>query len=413
MTHPIFRIASLAALGLLAACNPGGQGGASKGAPGGPGAMGAMPPPEVEVVVASRGNASITQELPGRLAAFRTAQVRARVEGVVEKRLFTEGSDVREGMALFRIDPRSYQSAFDAAKADHAMAQLTVDRYKPLLAMNAISKQEFDLAEAKLKTADAALTRAKIDLENTTVPAPISGRIGRELVTEGALVGRNEATPLTTIEQIDPIYANFTQSGADVLRLRKAIGAGKLKAAQEPRIELVLEDGSVYPQPGKLLFTDLAVEPATGSVSLRAVFPNPKRELLPGAFVRVRFPEAVAQDVILIPQRAVQVGPMGQFVTVVNNEGKAAIAPVRTGGMSGTSFVIAEGLKGGEQVILNGLQKARPGTPVKPVVLGPDGKPLPAPAAETKQEAAAAAGKNEAPSAPQKSAAPAVAPAKQ
>lgn len=375
--------------------------------------MGAMPPPEVEVILASRGSASITQELPGRLAAFRTAQVRARVEGVVEKRLFAEGSDVREGTALFRIDPRSYQSAFDAAKADQALAQLTVDRYKPLLEINAISKQEFDLAQAKLKAADAALTRAKIDLENTTVPAPIAGRIGRELVTEGALVGRNEATPLATIEQIDPIYANFTQSGADVLRLRKAIGDGKLKAAAEPKIELVLEDGSVYSPPGKLMFTDLAVEPTTGSVSLRAVFPNPKRELLPGTFVRVRFPEAVAQDVILIPQRAVQVGPMGQFVTVVNSEGKAAVAPVRTGGMSSTNFVIAEGLKGGEQVIVNGLQKARPGTPVKPVVLGPDGKPLLTPAAEAKQEAAVQPGKDGTQSAPAKATGAPSAPAKQ
>lgn len=329
--------------------------------------MGAMPPPEVEVIVAARGSATITQELPGRLAAFRTAQVRARVEGVVEKRLFTEGSDVREGSALFRIDARSYQAAFDAAKADQALAQLTVDRYKPLLAINAVSKQEFDLAEAKLKQADAALTRAKIDLENTTVPAPISGRIGRELVTEGALVGRNEATPLATIEQIDPIYANFTQSGADVLRLRNAMASGKLKPAQQPKIELMLEDGSIYPQPGRLLFTDLAVDPNTGSVSLRAIFPNPKRELLPGAFVRVRFPEAAVDDVILIPQRAVQVGPMGQFVVTVDADGKAAVSPVKTGGMSGGHFVIADGLQGGEKVIINGLQKARPGTPVKPI----------------------------------------------
>jgi membrane fusion protein (multidrug efflux system) len=405
MIRIALKLSSIAALGVLAACNPGGQGGAAKG---GPGAMGAMPPAEVEVMVAARGSAAITQELPGRLAAFRTSQVRARVEGVVEKRLFSEGSDVREGTALFRIDPRSYQAAFDAAQADRSLAQLTVDRYKPLIEINAISKQEMDLAQAKLKQADAAFTRAKIDLENTTVPAPISGRIGRELVTEGALVGRNEATPLATIEQIDPIYANFTQSGADALRLRKAIGSGKLKAAQEPKIELVLEDGSIYPQPGKLLFTDLAVEPATGSVSLRAVFPNPRRELLPGTFVRVRFPEAIADDVILVPQRAVQVGPMGQFVTVVNGEGKAAVMPVKTGGMSGKDFVIAEGLQGGEQIIVNGLQKARPGSPVKPMVLGADGKPLPPPAAEPKQ--GAPAGPSSDASAPKTPAAPSTAP---
>lgn len=371
----LLRFAPVALAALLAACGPSGQSGAPPKGPGGPGA--GMPPPEVEVMVASAGSAAITQELPGRLAAFRTAQVRARVDGIVEQRLFTEGSDVAEGTPLFRIDPRTYRAAHEAAKADQAMARLTVERYKPLLDIKAISKQEFDLAEAKLKQADAALTRARIDLENTTVPAPISGRVGRELVTEGALVGRGEATPLTTIEQIDPIYANFTQSGADVLRLQKAIKAGRLKSAQRTRIELILEDNSVYPLPGVLMFKDLAVDPATGSVSLRAEFPNPRRELLPGTFVRVRFPEAIADDVILIPQRAVQAGPMGQFVTMVGEDGKATVRPIKTGGMSGTNFVVTDGLKGGEKVIVNGLQRARPGTPVRPVVLGPDGKPLP------------------------------------
>lgn len=360
----------------LTACGPGGQGGAPGKGAGGPG--GAMPPPEVEVIVAAPGSATITQELPGRLQAYRTAQVRARVEGIVEKRLFTEGSDVKEGAPLFRIDPRNYQAAYDAAKTDQAIARVTVERYKPLLEVKAISQQEFDLAEAKLKQADAALTRARIDLENTTVPAPISGRVGRELVTEGALVGRGEATPLTTIEQTDPIYVNFTQSGADVLRLQKAMKAGRLKSTTRARIELILDDNSVYPKTGKLLFTDLAVDPTTGSVSLRAEFPNPTRELLPGTFVRVRFPEAVADDVILIPQRAVQAGPVGQFVTVVADDGKATIVLVKTGGMSGQQFVITDGLKGGEKVIVNGLQKARPGTPVRAVVLGPDGKPMPA-----------------------------------
>jgi membrane fusion protein (multidrug efflux system) len=356
----------------------------NKQAAGGPGA--AMPPPEVDVVAVAPGAATITQELPGRLQAFRTAQVRARVEGIVEKRLFTEGTDVKEGATLFRIDPRSYQASFDAAKADLAVARVTLDRYKPLLEIKAVSRQEFDLADAKVKQAEAALTRARIDLENTAVPAPISGRIGRALVTEGALVGNGEATPLALIEQVDPIYVNFTQPGADLLRLRQAVKAGSLKEADRAKVELILEDGSVYPQPGKLLFSDLAVDPLTGSVSLRALFPNPKHELLPGSFVRIRFPEAVADAAIRVPQRAVQAGPQGQFVMVVDASGKAAPQPVKTGGMSGADFIIAEGLKGGEKVIVNGLQKAKPGAPVKAVPWNPDAAPAvpQAPAASKK-----------------------------
>jgi membrane fusion protein (multidrug efflux system) len=365
---------------LLAAALAGcGQG--EKKSPGGPG--GAMPPPEVDVVTVAPSSATITQDLPGRLQAYRTAQVRARVEGIVEKRLFQEGSDVKEGDTLFRIDPRNYQAAFDAAKADLAVARVTLDRYKPLLDIKAVSQQEVDLAEARVKQAEAAVTRARIDLENTAVPAPISGRIGRALVTEGALVGKGEATPLAVIEQIDPIYANFTQPGADVLRLRQAVKAGRLKEADKARVELILEDGSAYPLPGKLLFSDLAVDPATGSVSLRALFPNPKRELLPGSFVRIRFPEAVADGAIRVPQRAVQAGPQGQFVMAVGLDGKVAPLPVKTGGMSGGDFIIAEGLKGGEQVIVNGLQKAKPGMAVKAVPWNPNAA-APAPAGEKK-----------------------------
>jgi membrane fusion protein, multidrug efflux system len=354
---------------LVTAC---GQGGEQKSAPaknaGGP--PSGMPPPEVDVMVVQPGQAAITRELPGRLAATRTAQVRARIEGIVEKRLFTEGSDVKEGQTLYQIDARSYQAAFDAARADREAAHLLVSRYKPLLEISAISQQEFDLANAKLKQADAALTRATIDLENTKVPAPIAGRIGRSFISEGALIGRGEATPLAVIEQIDPIYVNFTQSSADVLRIQQQLKAGKLKPVQAAKIELLLEDGSVYPGKGDLVFSDLAVDPATGSVSLRALFPNAQRELLPGSFVRVRFPEAVADNVILVPQRAVQTGPMGQFVSVVNEEGKVIATPIVTRGTSGQNFIVVQGLKGGEQVIVNGLQKARPGSVARPVVLG-------------------------------------------
>jgi len=350
---------------LLAACggdNPQGKPGAGVGAP---------PPPEVEVVTVASGSVTLTQDLPGRLQAVRTAQVRARVEGIVEKRLFVEGTDVKEGDALFRIDPRNYQAAADSAKADLTVARLTLERYRPLLEIKAVSQQEVDLADAKVKQAEVAVTRASIDLENTTVPAPISGRIGRALVTEGALAGRGEATHLATIEQLNPIYVNFTQPGTDLLKLNQALKSGKLKQAAQAKVELLLEDGSVYPLPGKLLFSDLAVDPATGSVSLRAEFSNPKRELLPGTFARIRFPQGIADRIISVPQRAVQSSPQGQFVMLVDAEGKATPQPVKTGDMSGKDFIIAEGLKGGEHVIVNGLQKVRPGATVKPVPSNP------------------------------------------
>jgi membrane fusion protein, multidrug efflux system len=308
------------------------------------------------------------------LQAVRTAQVRARVEGIVEKRLFAEGSDLKSGTPLFRLDDRTYRTAAAAAEADLAVTKQTVERYKPLLEMKAVSRQEFDLAEAKQKQAEAALAKAKLDLENANVLAPISGRIGRALVTEGALVGKGEATHLATIEQLDPIYANFTQSNADLLRLQQAIKAGHVKRPGGAKVELLLEDGSVYGQAGKLLFSDLAVDPNTGSVQLRAEFPNPKRELLPGTFVRIRFPEAVMDAALRVPQRAVQMSPQGQFVMIVDAEGKAAPLPVKVGGMAGMDWIISEGLKGGEQVIVNGLQKARPGAPVKAVAVGSAGK---------------------------------------
>ncbi|MCK9283218.1 MAG: efflux RND transporter periplasmic adaptor subunit [Rhodocyclaceae bacterium] len=344
---------------LLGACSPGEKA---------PGATGAgMPPPEVDVMTVDKGRATVTADLPGRLQAYRTAQIRARIEGVVEKRLFVEGSDIKAGTLLFRIDARTYKTAVDSARADVAVAKLTVDRYKPLLELKAVSQQEYDVALAKLKQAEALQSKAELDFENASVPAPISGRIGRALVTEGALVGKGEATPLATIEQIDPIYANFTQSTGELLRLRQALGAGSLKRSASARVELVLEDGSLYPLPGKLLFADLAVDPNTGAVSLRAEFPNPQRELLPGMFARIRFPQAEAGDVIRVPQRAVQANADGQYVLAVDAESKVAFLPVRTAGMSGSDWIVSGGLKGGERIVVNGLQKARPGAVVKPV----------------------------------------------
>lgn len=363
--NSITTIALLATMLALAACG-------SKEGGGQQAAAAAPPPAEVDVVKVAAGTVVLTQDLPGRLEAYRTSQVRARVEGIVEKRSFAEGSDVKAGETLYHIDARTYQAAYDSAKADAGVARLTIDRYKPLLEAKVISQQDYDLAAAKLKQTESALSKAQIDLENTRVPAPISGRIGHAQVTEGALVGRGDATLLATIEQIDPIYVNFTQTGDEWVRLQQAFKSGKLKQSSAP-VELVLDDGSIYPLSGKLLFSDLAVDPGTGSVSLRAEFSNPKHELLPGMFARVRFSEGAAENSIKVPQRAVQTTTQGQLVMVVDAESKVAPRPVKTGDMAEGDFVITDGLKPGDLVIVNGLQKVRPGSPVKPVEWNPAG----------------------------------------
>ena len=362
-------------LAFLAACGDGEKKGPP---PAGPGA--GMPPPEVDVIIVASASATVTQDLPGRLQAVRSAQVRARVEGVVEKRLFTEGTDVVAGTPLFRIDARTYQAQAASAAADLAAAQAVFARYRPLLDIKAVSQQEFDAAEARVKQAEAASAKARLDLENAVPPAPISGRIGRALVTEGALVGRGEATHLATIEQLDPIRVEFSQSYSDLLRLQQAVRSGKQKKADSAKVELVLEDGSLYPEKGRLQFTDLAVDPNSGAVLLRAEFPNARRDLLPGTFVRIRFPQAQLDAAIRVPQRAVQGGAQGQSVMTVDAEGKVVPRPIKTSTMSGGDFIVDDGLKGGEQVIVNGLQKARPGAVVKPVPWIP-GAPLIATAA--------------------------------
>lgn len=372
---------------MLSAC---GDDAGKKSAPPGAG----MPPPEVDVITVAAGSATVTQDLPGRLQAVRSAQVRARVEGVVEKRLFTEGTDVAAGTPLFRIDARTYQAQAASAAADLAAAKAVFNRYKPLLEIKAVSQQEFDAAEARVKQAEATSAKAQLDLENAIPPAPISGRIGRAMVTEGALVGKGEATHLATIEQLDPIRVEFSQSYSDLLRLQQAVRNGKQKKADAAKVELVLEDGSLYPEKGRLQFTDLAVDPNSGAVLLRAEFPNPRRELLPGTFVRIRFPQAQLDSAIRVPQRAVQGGAQGQFVMVVDAEGKVAPRPIKTSTMAGGDFIVDEGLKGGELVIVNGLQKARPGAVVKPLPWTPGvpvmaaGKPAaaPAPAAKPNEE---------------------------
>lgn len=366
-------------LALLAAC------GGDKQPPGGaPGGAPAMPPPEVDVITVTPGSATLTQDLPGRLQAVRSAEVRARVEGVVEQRLYREGSDLAAGTPLLRIEPRTYQAAAAAAEADLAAAKAQLDRVKPLLESQAVSQQEYDAAHARFKQAQAAYALARLDLENAVPRAPIAGRAGRMLVTEGALVGKSEATHLLTIEQLDPIRVEFTQSYSDLLRLQQAVKAGKLKRAEAEQVELLLEDGTLYGQTGRLQFTDLAVDPGSGTVVMRAEFPNKKRELLPGTFVRVRFPHAQLDHAIRVPQRAVLTTPQGQLVMTVDAEGKVAPRPVRTGAMAGPDFIISDGLQGGEQVIVNGLMKARPGSVVKPVPWDPQAPLLaspPAPAA--------------------------------
>ncbi|MGB4342757.1 MAG: efflux RND transporter periplasmic adaptor subunit [Moraxellaceae bacterium] len=356
---------------------------------------GDMPPAEVGVVTVTPGKLALTSELPGRLEALRTADVRARVSGIVLERVFREGSDVRAGDVLYRIDAAPYRATYDSARAALARAEasqmdarMREERAQSLIGKKMISQQDFDSAvanaratQADVMAAKSALESARLNLEYATVRAPISGRIGRALVTEGALVGQGEATPLAVIQQLNPLYVNFTQSSTEILNLRKALDAGEVKGVgRQAEVQVVMEDGSVYPHAGKLLFSDLAVDPATGTVALRAEVPNPDAFLLPGMFVRARVQQAVAEQGITVPQRGLQRGPQGAFVMVVK-DGKAEVQPVTTGAAQGDVWVIMSGLKGGEQVIVEGLQKVKPGAPAKAVPFGAVPPATPAPAA--------------------------------
>ena len=343
----------------------------------------APPPPEVSVVTVAPERLAISNELPGRLEATRTAQVRARVPGIVQKRLFTEGSDVKAGTVLFRIDPASLQASLanvqaarSRAEANLAQASLKVKRYAPLVQTNAISRQEYDdalsaqkQAQADLEAARASQQTASLNLGYATVVAPISGRIGRAQVTEGALVGQGEATPLATIQQLDPIYVNLTQSSSELLKLRQAMSAGKLKTVgrDQASVSLVTEDGTAYPQTGKLLFSDLAVDQSSGAITLRAEFPNPDRFLLPGMYVRARLEQAVNESAITVPQQAVQRDNNGASVMTVGADGKVAPRPIKTGSVQGDKWIVTDGLKQGDVVIVEGLQKVKPGVAVQPV----------------------------------------------
>lgn len=369
---------------------------------------GGPPPPEVGVVVATPTNVGLVTELPGRLEASRVSQVRARAAGILLERTFKEGSDVKAGQLLFRIDPapyaaaqRSAEASLLRAEANAVQAKALAERYKPLVAANAVSKQEYDNAVAAQKTAEAdvgvsraALTTAKINMGYAAVTAPISGRIGRALVTEGALVGQGDATELAIIQQIDPMYVNFTQSATDVLRLRRAMEAGQFKRASGPNaasIRVVLEDGTEYALPGRLLFSDLTVDATTGQVTLRAEVPNPKGELLPGLYVRVRLEQAQAANAIAVPQQAVTRTQQGDTLTVVEQDGKLTKRTVKISAAQDNQWVVLEGLKAGEQVMVDGFQKLQmmpPGTPVKAVPWKPTAPAAPAAAAAAPAPAA-------------------------
>lgn len=371
---------TLPALLALAACGP--------KAGSGPAGGGAPPPATVGVITVTPQTVTLTSEHPGRLEASRVAQVRARAAGIVEQRLFKEGSDVRAGQALFRIDAAPYRATLASAQATLARAQASLtqasaqaERFKPLLAANAVSKQDYvnavaaqKSAEAEVAAAKAAIQTAQINLGYASVTAPISGRIGRALVTEGALVGLGEATPLAVVQQINPIYVNFTESASEGLRLRKALASGELKraGAQAASVHVLLQDGSDYAHTGKLLFTDLTVDPSSGEITLRAELPNPDGFLLPGMYVRVRLAQAELPDGILVPQQAVTRTGQGDTVLVVGADNKPAPRRIKVGSSQNGHWVVLEGLQPGEKVIVDGFQKMMvPGAPVNPVPWAP------------------------------------------
>ena len=382
--------------------------GAKDGAPAAGGPGGGMPPAEVGVVTVASQSVALQSELPGRVSAVRVAQVRARVNGVVLQRLFREGSEVKAGQVLYQIDSAPYRASLESAEASVAKAQANVaqttaqaERYKPLMEANAVSKQEYTTlvtaqrqAEADLATAKAAVQTARINLNYANITAPISGRIGQSLVTEGALVSATEATQLAVIQQTGTVYVNFTQSSTDVLRLRKAIASKQLRAAGDGSVpvRVVLEDGTELAKPGKLLFSDLTVDATSGQITLRAEVPNTDGLLLPGQYVRVRLSQAELPSGILLPQQAVTRSNQGDSVLVVGADGKPGPRPVKVGNAQNNQWVILDGLKEGDQVIVDGFQKMMvPGAPVKAVPWtggAPAAAPASAPAA-----AASAAGK--------------------
>jgi membrane fusion protein (multidrug efflux system) len=330
---------------------------------------------------------ALQTELPGRIEPVRVAQVRARVSGVVQRRLFREGSDVKAGQVLFRIDPAPYQATVDSAQAQlqraeaaAGQARVTADRYRPLAEARAIPQQDYANAEAMQKAAEAdvaaaraAVRTARISLDYAQVTAPIAGRIGRALVTEGALVSAVEATPLALIQQIGSVYVNFTQSASDLQQLRRALAAGQLQRApgsgeDAAVVRIVLDDGSELPGEGRLLFSDVSIDPGSGQVTLRAEVPNRDGLLLPGQYVRVRLAQAVLPSAVLVPQQAVTRSDSGDTVLVVGDGNKPGPRPVKVAGAQDGRWIVTSGLADGDRVIVDGFQKMFvPGAPVTPV----------------------------------------------
>lgn len=337
--------------------------------------------PEVGIVTLKAAPLNITTELPGRTSAFRVAEVRPQVSGIILKRNYVEGSDVTAGTSLYQIDPATYQAAYDSAKGDLAKAQaaaeiarLTVNRYKPLLGTNYISKQEYDQAvssamqaNATVLAAKAAVETARINLAYTQVTSPISGRTGKSSVTEGALVTSGQATAMTTVQQLDPMYVDVTQSSDEFLRLKKELADGTLKQENgKAKVRLLLENGTEYAETGTLEFSGVTVDETTGSITIRAIFPNPNEALLPGMFVRARLDEGVRPDALLVPQQGVTRNPRGEATAmVVGADDKVELRTLVANQAIGDKWLVTEGLKAGDRLIVSGLQKIRPGVQVK------------------------------------------------
>ena len=344
----------------------------------------APPAPQVSVVTVHRGSVPVTTELPGRTSAYLVAQVRARVDGIVLKRGFVEGSDVRAGQRLYQIDPAPYQASLASAiaslqKAQANLASMTAQagRYKVLVAANAVSQQDYDnavssqgQAAADVATGQAAITTAQINLGYTSVLSPITGRIGVSQVTQGAYVQASAATLMSTVQQIDPIYVDLTQASVEGLQLRRDLASGQLKlnGPNQAKVTLFLEDGTQYPITGSLQFTDITVDQGTGSVTVRAIFPNPRSVLLPGMFVRARIEEGVDDNAILVPQVGVTHDPAGQATAlVVGSDNKVAVHTLQLRGTSGNQWIVEHGLDDRDRVIVAGVQKVQPGAVVQPV----------------------------------------------
>ncbi|PPV39437.1 efflux RND transporter periplasmic adaptor subunit [Ectopseudomonas oleovorans] len=326
--------------------------------------------PQVGVVTLEAKPFALTSEVPGRTSAYRIAEVRPQVNGIIQKRLFTEGSEVKAGQQLYQIDPATYQAAFKSAQATQLSAKSLADRYKLLVADKAVSQQAYDEARAAALQAEAALEQARIDLRYTKVMAPISGRIGRSAVTEGALVSNGQASAMATIQQLDPIYVDVTQSSKELLRLRRDLAEGRLQKASEnaAKVALKLEDGSRYAHEGTLEFSEVAVDESTGSVTLRAVFPNPDHLLLPGMFVHAELLSGVKENAILAPQQGVTRNQRGEpTAMVVGADNKVELRVLKADRTAGSAWLVEEGLNAGDRLITEGLQFVQPGAEVKAV----------------------------------------------